>query len=391
MAGLLDMVNDPRQAFLTNLGMGLLSAGGPSARPVSLGQAFGAAMPGALQGAQQAQTYQAQVEEARRKQEAEQRRMQALSTMPPEFQQAVAIGAPVADVWKQFNPEAKFESYFDPTSGQERKGFIKPGAAPVPVGGAKAESMEYDKVLRAAGILPGTPQYTQMMRQYADKQARHAPAVQVNTGRSFEATFLEDQSKQLDTAYNAALGSRGTVLAAQQVLGALENNPYSGPGTKFKVAAAQLFGSDPDRLMATRQAIQGLAKIGVAARKQLQGQGTITDDEAKALNKAESGDVDEMTIEEIRFAASGAEKAGLFNLQQYEKKRQAFSSAANNPLVRNVLESQKIEGIAPYQRSATSYPTPNQAAISRLKMQPALQADFDAKFGPGAAARAMGK
>lgn len=97
MAGLLDMVNDPRQAFLTNLGMGLLSAGGPSARPVSFGQAIGSAMPGALQGAQQAQQYQMAQEEAQRKKAAEMARQQTIEQFVaslPADQQSAALANP---------------------------------------------------------------------------------------------------------------------------------------------------------------------------------------------------------------------------------------------------------------------------------------------------------
>lgn len=259
MAGLLDMVNDPRQAFLTNLGMGLLSAGGPSARPVSLGQAFGAAMPGALQGAQQAQSYQAQVEEARRKQEAEQRRMQALSTMPPEFQQAVAIGAPVADVWKQFNPEAKFESYFDPTSGQERKGFIKPGAEPMPVGGAKGESLPPGMRMGVSGPewIPG---YLQ-----GKKEVAKAGASNISQG----VQFPKEQFKNERDLRNDFQGLP-TTKAFKEVQTAYDqiNTALANPSPANDLAAATKFMKmlDPGSVVRESELGMAMAATGLSDR-----------------------------------------------------------------------------------------------------------------------------
>lgn len=136
MAGLLDMVNDPRQAFITQLGMGLLSAGGPSSQPRSFGQAFGAAMGPALQGAQQAQEYQIAQEEARRKQMAEMARQQAIATMPEQARAAIQAGVPIGDVWKQLNPTPQFQKWYD-EQGREQAGFVTPGTQPMPVGGSK--------------------------------------------------------------------------------------------------------------------------------------------------------------------------------------------------------------------------------------------------------------
>ncbi len=58
MAGLLDMATDPQSAMLTQLGLGLLSASGPSRMPVSMGQALGQAGQQGMQGFQQAQENQ---------------------------------------------------------------------------------------------------------------------------------------------------------------------------------------------------------------------------------------------------------------------------------------------------------------------------------------------
>ena len=58
MAGLFDFATDPQSAMMTNMAFGLLSAGGPSSRPVSLGQAIGQAGQQGMQGYRDAQTNQ---------------------------------------------------------------------------------------------------------------------------------------------------------------------------------------------------------------------------------------------------------------------------------------------------------------------------------------------
>lgn len=58
MAGLLDFATDPQSAMMTQMALGLLSAGGPSSRPVSLGQAMGQAGQMGMQGYKDAQSNQ---------------------------------------------------------------------------------------------------------------------------------------------------------------------------------------------------------------------------------------------------------------------------------------------------------------------------------------------
>lgn len=144
MAGLLDMVNDPRQAFITQLGMGLLSAGGPSTKPVSFGQAFGAAMAPALQGAQQAQEYQMAQEEARRKKMAEMAKQQTIqqfvASLPPD-QQMAALANPEEAIKAYYAmqqesrkaSQPRFETVFTEKGGQQ-KAWVSPQGV-MPVGG----------------------------------------------------------------------------------------------------------------------------------------------------------------------------------------------------------------------------------------------------------------
>ena len=121
--GLLDFT--PEQAdSLLNFGTGLLAAGGPSRTPVSFGQAFAGGIGNmqqqeqvnlrqqALRQQMEQEQYQTQMmrekaEQERQDRESAVRRQEAvsraLSTMPPEVQNAVQAGVPYSEIWKNQN------------------------------------------------------------------------------------------------------------------------------------------------------------------------------------------------------------------------------------------------------------------------------------------------
>jgi hypothetical protein len=85
---------------------------------------------------------------------------------------------------------------------------------------------------------------------------------------------------------------------------------FTGPGATFRLFGAQVGqtlgvgGTDTaESIKNTRAAIQGLAQATVSARGQLKGQGQVSDFEGKLLEKASSGNVDDMTANEIKQIA----------------------------------------------------------------------------------------
>ena len=122
MAGLLDAFNSPEMG----MAMGLLQAGGPSARPVSLGQAIGQGY-GGFQGAQesqqarkmrdqQMQMHSMQMKQIQDAQKADQEAKAGLQSYLGQLQQtepqkagqiiqALKMGVSPAKVWEKLNPE----------------------------------------------------------------------------------------------------------------------------------------------------------------------------------------------------------------------------------------------------------------------------------------------
>lgn len=316
MMGLLDSMNDP----MMGLAMGLLSAGGPSARPVSLGQAMGQGYSG-FQDAQkqqqemmmkqaQAKIQQMQMAQALKKQQGIDTYKQTLpSNMQPLFD--VAPDAVIANQFKDETPITLADGAalykrngerlaFNPKEQKPVEGYLIPDGA----GGWKVDQTLYDAASRLKAT--GAP------------KVNMSPTIRV--GNTFGEGVAKSAAETLTNRVSAAADAPQTAAAADQILGALNTgNVIAGPGTKYSLAARQLFGGDPSKLEATRATIQGLAKLSMQGRQSLKGQGQISDYEGKLLANAMSGNIDDMTVDEIRLIANGAKKNARYIYQQGQK------------------------------------------------------------------------
>lgn len=314
--GLLDSMNDP----MMGLAMGLLSAGGPSARPVSLGQAMGQGYQG-FQDAQkqqqelmrqqaQAKIQQMQMDQALKKQQGMDAYRQTLpANMQPLFD--VSPDAVIGNMFKEDTPitladgaklvNRKGEQLaYNPKEQKPVEGYLIPDGN----GGWRVDQTLFDAASRL--------------------KATGAPKVNVSPTIKVGQTFGEDVAKAaagtLTSRVSAAADAPQTAQAANQILSALDSGKVlAGPGTKYKIAAAQIFGNDPKQLEATRATIQGLAKLSMQGRQSLKGQGQISDYEGKLLANAMSGNIDDMTTEEIRLIANGAKKNAAYIYAQGKK------------------------------------------------------------------------
>ncbi len=178
MAGLLDFATDPQSAMMTQMALGLLSAGGPSSRPVSLGQAMGQAGQMGMQGYRDAQTNQVnqmKLDELKKRMAF----MQNMNLQSPNLAQD-ALGAGALDLKDylalQTKDKPELVELDDPANpGRTVKKWVLPGRADgTNIGFApmKApEGMQYDN-----GQLVGIPGYVAMKKQIA-AAGRQAPNV----------------------------------------------------------------------------------------------------------------------------------------------------------------------------------------------------------------------
>lgn len=152
-----------------------------------------------------------------------------------------------------------------------------------------------------------------------------APSVivknEVKTGESIAGQI----GPMVKDSYTAAQGAVQTATAADQVLRSIQaGNLVTGPLASQRIKGLQIAeamgigGRDAtERLNNTRSAIQGLAQMTLQGRKQMSGQGAVTESESKLAERAMSGDI-EMTATELRTLASAARRAAQWTYNQHQ-------------------------------------------------------------------------
>lgn len=126
----------------------------------------------------------------------------------------------------------------------------------------------------------------------------------------------------------AATGASLQIDSANRIINAVDTGRVvSGPGTTPILRIAQigsilgLTGKDTQEVIAnTRQAIRGLAELTLQGRKSMRGEGAITESEGKLAEKAFSGDIADLTNDEIKILANASRRAAEFTVAQHNKK-----------------------------------------------------------------------
>jgi len=116
--------------------------------------------------------------------------------------------------------------------------------------------------------------------------------------------MLKASTEKTTGAINLANSSRLMIEALDK------GSAYVGPTANARLKLAQ-FGQvlgvggkdEAAKINNTRQLIRSLAEGGVEARKELAGQGQVTESEAAAVQKAYSGNIEDLTVSEIRLIA----------------------------------------------------------------------------------------
>ena len=126
----------------------------------------------------------------------------------------------------------------------------------------------------------------------------------------------------------AATGAALQIDAADRIISAVDTGKViSGPGTTPVLRAAQIgrilgvTGKDTNEIIAnTRMAVRGLAEMTLQGRKSMRGEGQITESEGKLAERAFSGDIADLTNDEIKILANASKRAAQFTLSEYNKK-----------------------------------------------------------------------
>lgn len=215
--------------------------------------------------------------------------------------------------------------------------------------------------------LPETPtsveefKYALQNPQFAQYQVglkkAGAPSMQMVMGKS----IAEQVGPMMKEAQASALAAVKAEDSAKRIIQAIDTNKiYTGTGANVRLGAAQVantlgVGGNTleEKIGNTRQAMQGLAQLTLEGRKQMRGEGQITNQESQLAERAISGDIS-FTPTEIKQLANAAKRASDYTYGTYQAK---LGEMAKNP---------DTAGLVPYYqvpRMNQQVGLPNQAAI----------------------------
>jgi hypothetical protein len=128
-------------------------------------------------------------------------------------------------------------------------------------------------------------------------------------------------------------GAYSTIDAADKVLTALEtNNLITGTGANQRIQLGRIAstlgfaGKDEGQKLAnTTQAVQGLAGLVLAGRRQMRGEGAITGSESQLAERAMSGQID-FTPAELVSLANAAKRVGQYQIQTHNQRLDAMKA-----------------------------------------------------------------
>jgi hypothetical protein len=148
-------------------------------------------------------------------------------------------------------------------------------------------------------------------------------------------------------------------------------NVISGPLASASIKVRQVF--DPQgkskSIQETRKVIRALAEGTVNARKALEGQGSITEQESAVAAKAESGDIDDLTIGELLIIADLNKRAARLRVSEHDDMlRSAESDAATKSLVKYF----KVKPLPPERKSPATQNSTSGAANGALTLEQRL-------------------
>ena len=178
--------------------------------------------------------------------------------------------------------------------------------------------------LDAAGqVVPNTAYQNYEINKATAGAARTSVKVENKMGEGVAAQV----GPMLRDSYTAANGAAQTADAAGRIIKALDSGQViAGPLANQRLQLSQIgqllgvTGKDSAETIArSRDVIRGLAEMTLQGRKQMSGQGAITESESKLAEKATSGDVANLTPAEIKQLARASARAAKFVYNQHQQ------------------------------------------------------------------------
>ncbi len=213
-----------------------------------------------------------------------------------------------------------------------------------------------------AGVVPNIP--------YQQYQMAKAKAGATNVSTKTEVKAAESIAGQVGPILKeSAIQAQGAVQqmdAAKRVVQAVDSNKlYAGPGAGARLKVAQIgdllgvTGADTaEKIANTRQAIRGLAEMTLQGRKQMSGQGAITESESKLAERATSGSIDEMTPAELKQLANASSRASQYIVNEHNRKVQIAKSKPETAGIAGYFEASPMQAPAGIDDLVSKYLNP---------------------------------
>jgi len=169
------------------------------------------------------------------------------------------------------------------------------------------------------------------------KAGANSVSLSVNTEKSLLNEMAGGLGKAMTEARGSAQAALGTINTVNRLNDALNSGQVmAGPGTSFRQFGLQVgntlgvAGKDAqEKLLNTRQAIQSLAQLELDAAQQMKGQGQITEAERSIIRRAASGDIDGMTVPELRLLGGVLDRSARYKIQNYRSQVAPLKSNPN--------------------------------------------------------------
>jgi hypothetical protein len=162
------------------------------------------------------------------------------------------------------------------------------------------------------------------------KAPRNNTNVNVNMPKEMNQALIGVATKAFGTSQEKATSAAASITNSQGMIDLLKrdaNKIYSGPGASARLFIDQISGRNPEKVIATRQIIKGLAEETVQSRGLFKGQGPISDLEQRSAEKARSGNIDSLTIPELNAVLTGNQKINRAVIARHKERSEKFKTA----------------------------------------------------------------
>lgn len=131
---------------------------------------------------------------------------------------------------------------------------------------------------------------------------------------------MKGAMKILEGTQAAAEGAARKLIIVGDIKKALATGKVSlGPGATAGMVLRRVFGGDPGKLAQTRTVLQSSARLVLANRKALEGQGAISNYESEIAQKAETDGIDSLSAPELGVMLELSGKMAKYDMARHEQ------------------------------------------------------------------------